>query len=114
MVARELHLELLLGKCVVDIVGDRVGHIEEVIAKQQGDKWVISEYEIGVAAAVERFSAWGVGTKLLQLFGSRKAKLGGYRVPWDKIDLSELDRPRLTCTVEELKEISQQLGADST
>lgn len=111
MTARELHLELLLGRCVVDISGDRVGRIEEVRAEQQGGEWVISEYEIGVAAAIERFSAWGIGTKLLHFFGARN-RVGGYRVPWDKVDLSEPDHPRLTCTVEELKEISQQLGAD--
>lgn len=113
MDSHELHLELLLGRCVYDATGDRVGRIQEVRAEQQGGEWVISEYEIGIAGAVERFSAWGIGIKLLRLFGA-KHRVEGYSIPWDKIDLSEPDRPRLTCTVEELKEMLQQLEAEQS
>lgn len=105
--ARELHLELLLGKCVYDSAGDRVGRIEEVRAEPEGDEWQIVEYWIGIAAIVERFSAWQLGVGLLSVFGARKLRKG-YRVPWDQLDLSNPDRPRLVCTIEELKQISQQ------
>jgi len=111
MATRELRLELLLGKCVFDAVGDRVGRIEEMRAEQQNDEWVILEYLVGIAAIVERLSAWNLGTGLLHLLGARKIHKS-YRIPWDKLDLSDLDRPRLTCTVDQLKEISKQLEAD--
>lgn len=42
--ATEVHLELLLGKSVVDQAGKPVGRIEEVRAEQQVDEWVIHEY----------------------------------------------------------------------
>lgn len=111
MATRELRLELLLGKCVFDAVGDRVGRIEEMRAEQQNDEWVILEYLVGIAAIVERLSAWNLGTGLLHLLGARKIHKS-YRIPWDKLDLSDPDRPRLTCTVDQLKEISKQLEAD--
>ncbi len=111
MATRELRLELLLGKCVFDAMGDRVGRIEEIRAEQQNDEWVILEYLVGIAAIVERLSAWNLGTGLLQLLGARKINKS-YRIPWDKLDLSDPDRPRLTCTVDQLKEISKQLEAD--
>ena len=109
--ADELRLEQLLGRCVVDVVGDRVGRIEEVRAEQQGDEWVILEYFVGIAAIFERLSAWNIGTGLLHLLGARKTHKS-YRVPWDKLDLSDPVHPRLTCTLKQLKEITQAIEAE--
>jgi sporulation protein YlmC with PRC-barrel domain len=53
----EVHLELLLGKRVLDQTGKPVGRIEEVRAEQQGDEWVIQEYLVGTAALLERLSS---------------------------------------------------------
>lgn len=111
MTSGELHLELLIGRCVFDATGNRVGRIEEVRAEPQDDEWVIVEYYVGIAAIVERLSAWNLGTGLLHFLGARKLHKG-YRVPWDKLDLSDLERPRLVCTIDELKELSQQMEAD--
>lgn len=107
----ELHLELLIGKCVFDAVGDRVGRIEEVRAEVQGDEWTIVEYYVGVAAILERLSAWNLGTGLLHFLGARKLHKG-YRIPWDKLDLSDLQHPRLVCTIDELKKLDQQTTND--
>ncbi|HEY9641793.1 MAG TPA: hypothetical protein V6C57_14995 [Coleofasciculaceae cyanobacterium] len=104
MATRELHLELLLGKSVVDPLGHQAGLIEEVRAEQQGEDWVIVEYWLGISAIVERLSAWSLGTGLLHFLGARKIRKS-YRVPWDKLDLSDPDHPRLSCTLDDLKEI---------
>ena len=111
MAMRELRLEQLLGKCVFDSQGDRVGRIEEVRVEQQGDEWIILEYFVGIAAVFERLSAWSIETGLLHLLGARKTRKS-YRVPWDKLDLSDPLHPRLTCTLEQLKEITQALEAE--
>ena len=108
MATCEIHLELLLGKQVLDSTGKAVGRIEEVRAQQQGDEWVIQEYLVGSAALLERFSAWTIGLGILHLLGARKIH-GGYRVPWDKLDLANPEQPRLRCTLGELKEISEQI-----
>lgn len=105
--AREVHLELLLGKGVLDSKNQLIGRIEEVRAEQQGNEWIIKEYLIGNAALLERLSAWTIGLKILRLLGARKI-YGGYSVPWDKLDLTDLEKPRLRCTIEELKELTKR------
>lgn len=54
---REIYLELLLGKQVLDSAGKPVGRIEEVTAEKEGGEWVIQEYLIGFPAVLERLSA---------------------------------------------------------
>ena len=87
--SRQVHLELLLGKPVLAQDGRRVGRIEEVRAGEQQE---ITEFLIGEGALLERLSAIG-------LFRWKKK---GYRVRWDQIDWSNMDRPRLTCPVSDL------------
>lgn len=83
-----------------------VGNTHCVRVEQQGDEWFIQEYLIGAIAILERLSAWTIGLGLLNFLGARKIH-GGYRVPWDKLDLSEPNQPRLHCTLQELDEIHQ-------
>lgn len=58
--ARELHLELLLGKRVHDADGKPVGRIEEFRAEQQGGEWVLREYLVGSYGLFERLAAWSI------------------------------------------------------
>jgi sporulation protein YlmC with PRC-barrel domain len=83
---REIHLELLIGKQVVDADGKPMGRIEEILAQ---------------------FSAWTIGLAILHRLGARKIR-GGFKVPWDKLDLTDPDRPRLTCTVDRLQALSER------
>jgi hypothetical protein len=52
----------------------------------------ITEFLVGSTALLERLA--------VHLRGRRKGK--GYRVPWDKLDLTDPARPKLKCTVDEL------------
>ncbi|MCY6488903.1 hypothetical protein [Leptolyngbya sp. GGD] len=105
---RELRLELLLGTQVLDCNGETIGRIEEVRAEQQGDEWVIQEYLVGSTALLERLSAWRIGVGMLKLLGARKFH-GGYRIPWNQLDLSDRMSPRLCCTRSELEILNRQL-----
>ncbi|MEH2071857.1 MAG: hypothetical protein V7K47_27535 [Nostoc sp.] len=102
MTTHEIHLELLLGKQVLDSTGKAIGRIEEICAEQQGEEWVIKEYLIGYAAILERLSAWNIGIGILNLLGAQKI-YGGYTVPWDMLDLTDPQKPRLHCSLDELK-----------
>ena len=102
--ASEFYLELLIGKRVLDLNG-KTWRIHEMNAEQQGDDWVILEYLIGPIAVVERLSAWTIGRAVLPLFKGGKAD-GGYRVPWDKLDLTDPEKPRLRCSVDELEPLT--------
>lgn len=105
MATCELHLELLLGRCVFDSADERVGRIEEVRAEQQADEWVIVEYLVGFAAIAERLSIHSLGPQFLSSFRQQNF-YQSYCIPWDKLDLSDPECPRLTCTVKELQEIT--------
>ena len=100
---REWRLDRLLGRRVVDGQGRRVGRIEEFRAEQNGDAWEISEYVIGVAGLVERL---GVGVKLL--IGRRG---GGYVARWDQLDISNPNRPVLTCPMADLRRLQPPEGS---
>lgn len=102
MAHSEIHLELLLKKPVLDSTGKAIGRIEEVRAEKLGSQWVVKEYLLGTAALLERLSARTIGLRILQLFGASKIP-GGYSIPWDKLDLTDPEKPRLLCTLDELK-----------
>jgi hypothetical protein len=94
---RELRLDRLLGRQVLAQNNRRVGRVEEFRAEKRGTGYVVIEYVIGVAGLFERLD---VGVKLL--FGRRA---GGYLARWDQVDISNPERPRLTCPVEELRKL---------
>jgi hypothetical protein len=92
-----VHLELLLGKVVRDSEGVKAGRILSVQAERQGEECVVRAYRLGAAALMSR-----LGISVLGLVGwpARKEPL---RVPWEQLDLADPERPRLRCTVAELK-----------
>ncbi len=97
----EVHLERLLGRRVIDVDGERIGPIEEVIAEEQDEEWVVKEYLVGRAAIFDRLSARFLGQRILRFFGAKTH--GGFRVPWKQMDLTDPLRPRLRCARRELK-----------
>jgi hypothetical protein len=44
-----------------------------------------------------------VGIGLFRYLGSRAQSAHPHRIPWDKMDLSDAEHPRLTCAIDELK-----------
>jgi hypothetical protein len=97
MKTRKIHLERLIGKQVRDPDEVKVGRILSVHAEIEGDECVVREYDLGAAALLEN-----LGISALRITG-RLFRMEPLRVPWDQIDLSDPDRPRLRCPVAELK-----------
>lgn len=100
--AKEIHVEMLLGRRVFGLNGKSVGHLEEIVADLRRGEALVEEFHVGSYAVLERLAAWSIGRATLKILGANK----GYRVPWDKIDFSDAERPRLLCPVEELKTIA--------
>jgi hypothetical protein len=44
---------------------------------------------------------------VLRLFGARPGH-GGYRIAWDKIDLTNPDKPLLRCAIDECEVLTEQ------
>ena len=94
--SKKIPLQLLIGKQVRDSDEVRVGRIFSVQAELEGDECIVREFHLGGAALLER-----LGISFLQTIGgSPKEPL---RVPWDQLDLSDPERPRLRCRVAELR-----------
>lgn len=93
---KKVHLELLLGRKVYDPDGVRVGRIFSVLAEREGEDCVIREYHLGAAALLSR-----LGITALRLVGRHRHE--PIRVPWDQLDLSDPEKPRLKCRTDELK-----------
>lgn len=79
--AREIHLELLIGRVVRDPAGRAVGRIEEMRAVRHGGAWHITHFMLGPAGWLAR-----LGLR----YQSRRGRLR-----WDTLDLSDPLRPRL-------------------
>lgn len=94
---RELRLDRLLGRQVIGRNNRPAGRLEEFRAEVRGNECVMTEVLLGAAGLFERL---GMGVKLL--FGH---STGGYVARWNQIDFSNPESPRLTCAVEELREL---------
>jgi sporulation protein YlmC with PRC-barrel domain len=93
--AREVKVERLVGRIVRDAGGHRVGRLSEIVAKKDGDEFVVTGYIVGPVAWVHRFAVTGLG---LRMRGLGQV----YRVEWDQMDLSDPRQPRTTCARHEL------------
>lgn len=94
---KTLHLELLLGRKVLDSEGRKVGRILAVSVEVEGEDCVVREYHLGTAALLTRL---GVSAGLI---AGLPVRFEAVRVPWETMDLGDPQRPRLTCRREELK-----------
>jgi hypothetical protein len=92
----EIRLDRLVGREVYTANHRRLGRLQEFRAERRGTSWVVTEYLIGAAGLMERL---GLGVWLI--VGIKRST--GYIARWDQLDLSNPDRPTLTCAVESLQ-----------
>lgn len=96
--SREVRLDGVLGREVVAGNNRTIGRVEEFRAEVRGGACEITDVVIGVAGLYERL---GLGVRML--FGKGR---GGYVARWDQIDLTDPDRPRLTCPLDQLRSVA--------
>ena len=99
---REIQLERLLGTLVVDAHGYAVGRIEDVVAEPEGDEYLVTHVVLGPHGRLSRLLGFAHQIPTLEALGlSRPARIK--RLPWDWLDLSDPDHPRLRPTVADPK-----------
>jgi hypothetical protein len=84
-----VQLELLIGREVLDAGGGHAGRIEEVHVNDAGEitEWVLATGRLHV-------SDWIIFV-LHQLGAQKSSWKHSRRVPWQELDLSDPERPRL-------------------
>jgi hypothetical protein len=97
---REVQVQHLLGRKARDVDGRVVGRVEELLVEIRDGEFVVTEFHLGPAAAVERIV--GVAGQLPILKHIPRGQRVEYRVRWDQMDLTDLDHPRITVRRDQL------------
>ena len=84
-----VHLEKVSAKKIRDLDGKHAGRLEEVHADWQGHECVVTHYTIAPR-----------GTYVLRQMGFMQVP--AYVVPWDRMDFSDPEKPKLNCRIGEL------------
>lgn len=100
---REIHLESLLGKRLVDQDGHSLGRIEELVAELRGLDWVVIEVEVGPAALVARLLE--IST-LVPFLGVLRRSIARHRVAWHQLDLTDPDHPKISVRRSEVERLT--------
>jgi sporulation protein YlmC with PRC-barrel domain len=102
---REIRLSRLMGRRVRDVNGRPVGRLHELVSeialRPGGRDYVVREIHV---RSVGVFDALAGSSFARHLFGRLPGVLRRYRVPWGLVDFADPDRPRLTCSREQLVE----------
>jgi len=89
--AQEVHLELLLGRSVVDADGIPIGRIEEMVAERHKGEWYVVKYVLGRGGLMERL----FGRNPPRLAQALMRETQRHEIGWRDLDLSDLEHPRL-------------------
>ena len=77
----------------------RLGRLEECRVERRGNEWAVTEWIVGPAGLLERL---GLGARLI--VGASRGQ--SYVVRWDQLDLTDPDRPRLSCPLDEVRRVA--------
>lgn len=90
-----VHFELLLNRVVVDAHGRKAGRIEEAEVERRDGEYVVTAFVVGRLGLAERFSIHHFGDWIMRFLGARDETPDAQRIPWDQLDLSDWEHPRL-------------------
>ena len=98
MTARQVRLHHLAGRKVRDVSGEFVGRIHELCAEielhEHGNDYVVREFRIGTIGVLEFLGGSYFIRELLHTLHLVRADR--YVVPWEQLDLTDPEHPRLT------------------
>jgi sporulation protein YlmC with PRC-barrel domain len=94
-VAQELRVEDLLGKVVRNDFGRAIARIEDLRVEPDGEDYVVIEFLLGPLERLPRLLAFAGQLPTFRALGlGRKPQVRP--IPWDWLDLSDPERPRLS------------------
>jgi hypothetical protein len=96
---RSLRLDRMIGRVVRTSNHRPLGRLEECRVVRRGHEWVVSEWIVGPAGLLERL---GLGARLI--VGAPRGR--SFIVRTDQLDLTDPERPRITCAVDDLRRVT--------
>ena len=99
---REIHLFEILGRKVLDADGKYAGRLEEIEAERGNDACLIKSYLVERRSLLDRLQSWAITQNVRKAIPVRE-KSRPYRVPWDKMDLTDPAHPRILVPQSQLK-----------
>lgn len=93
---REVRLELLIGKAVINVAGRRVAHVEEVQVEADGHDYVVTRYLTGSSGYLERVAGVVEDIPFLRLLPFVRRFARSRPIPWQWLNIADPERPRLT------------------
>jgi sporulation protein YlmC with PRC-barrel domain len=101
---RELHMYEFLGRKVHDADGKYAGALEEVEVERGDEFCAVKNYLVQHRGLIDRITAWALTQSIRKAIPVRE-KSKPYRVPWDKMDLTDPQHPRITVPQSELQRV---------
>ena len=105
MSARTVSLDDLIGRVVRDAEGRRIGRIEEleaeIVLERDGSEYVVTRFGVGRWGPFDAIAS-GLFVQQLVRRIMRATSYAHYVIPWDWMDLSDLEHPRVRRAEREL------------
>jgi sporulation protein YlmC with PRC-barrel domain len=105
MSVREIRVTDLIGRRVHDREGRSIGRVEELVCEIQlradGRDYVVRELHVGTLGLLEGVGGSALARGLFHTVG-RGSGYTRYRVPWEALDLTDVERPRVTMSRDEM------------
>ena len=98
---KEIAVEKLIGRQVVDSEGRKLGRIHEIRAQRGEESCPVEAYYVGGRAMILRIAQWAVPSSIG--VNLRSKLLNPFRIAWDELDLSDPEHPRATVGRDKLR-----------
>jgi hypothetical protein len=105
MSARTVSLSDLVGRAVHDADGRRIGRIEEleaeIVLERGGNEYVVTRFGVGRWGPFDAIAHGHFVQQLVRRI-TRATSYVHYAIPWDLMDFTDLEHPRVKCAEREL------------
>lgn len=101
---KEVRLHEILGRKVVDSDGKYAGRVEDIEAERGDSVCPIENYLVVHRSLIDRLQTWALAAPIRKSLPVRE-KSRPYRVPWDQMDVSEPEHPRILVPQSQLSRV---------
>ena len=106
MSPRTIALDQLVGRVVRDADGRRIGRIEEleaeIVLESHGNDYVVTRFGVGRLGPLDTIASARIVQQLVRRI-VRTTNYVRYDIPWDWMDLTDVEHPRVTRPERELR-----------